>query len=214
MKLPQTGGCQCGALRYEIIQAPHIVCTCHCTDCQRMTSSAFSIALVLQAGAFRLVRGEPKAVQRVADSGRVTTRWVCSECGSWICGGIGPDSTPRNDVDHLMIYDAPCSLPGASFAHLPIYGLEDLGFVPRGEAGTFIADRNTAPGGKLPLNTNGGGLSYMHSGMYGMYALQESVRQMRGTAPAQIPGAKLSVCHGVGGIFAASGTIIMSNEPP
>ena len=110
------------------------------------------------------------------------------------------------DVDHLMIYDA--------FAHLPLYGLEDLGFVPRGEAGRFIADRNTAPGGKLPVNTNGGGLSYMHSGMYGMYALQESVRQMRGIAPAQIPGAKISVCHGVGGMFAASGTIIFGNERP
>jgi hypothetical protein len=60
-----------------------------------------------------------------------------------------------------MIYDAPCSLPGAKLRALPIYGLEDLGFVPRGEAGAFIADRNTAPGGKLPLNTNGGGLSYM-----------------------------------------------------
>lgn len=112
----------------------------------------------------------------------------------------------HKDVDHLMIYDA--------FAHLPLYGLEDLGFVPRGEAGRFIADRNTAPGGKLPLNTNGGGLSYMHSGMYGMYALQESVRQMRGIAPAQIPGAKISVCHGVGGMFAASGTIIFGNERP
>jgi acetyl-CoA acetyltransferase len=100
------------------------------------------------------------------------------------------------------------------FALLPICGLEDLGFVPRGEAGAFIAEHNTAPGGKLPLNTNGGGLSYMHSGMYGMYALQESVRQMRGTAPAQIPGARISVCHGVGGMFAASGTIIMSNEAP
>jgi acetyl-CoA acetyltransferase len=108
----------------------------------------------------------------------------------------------------------PCSQPGASFAHLPIYGLEDLGFVPRGEAGAFIAERNIAPGGRLPLNTNGGGLSYIHSGMYGMYALQESVRQMRGTAPAQILDAKISVCHGVGGMFAASGTIIMSNEPP
>jgi acetyl-CoA acetyltransferase len=112
----------------------------------------------------------------------------------------------HSDVDHLMIYDA--------FAHLPMYGLDDLGFVPRGEAGAFITERNTAPGGKFPLNTNGGGLSYMHSGMYGMYALQESVRQMRGTAPAQIPGAKISVCHGVGGMFAASRTIIMSNEPP
>jgi acetyl-CoA acetyltransferase len=68
----------------------------------------------------------------------------------------------HDDVDHLMIYDA--------FAHLPIYGLEDLGFVPRGEAG----------------------------------------RQ----APAQVEGAKISVCHGVGGMFAASGTIIMSNKPP
>ena len=53
----------------------------------------------------------------------------------------------------------------------------------------------------------------MHSGMYGMYALQESVRQMRGIAPAQVLGAKISVCHGVGGMFAASGTIIMSNQP-
>jgi acetyl-CoA acetyltransferase len=115
-----------------------------------------------------------------------------------------------------MIYDAPCSEPGASFAHLPIYGLQDLNFVPRGQASRFIAERNTAPGGnlKLPLNTNGGGLSYMHSGMYGMYALQESVRQMRGTAPDQIPDARISVCRGVDGMFAASGTIIMSNEAP
>jgi acetyl-CoA acetyltransferase len=66
----------------------------------------------------------------------------------------------------------------------PIYGLEDLGFVECGEPGAFIAGCNTAAGGKLPLNTNGGGLSYMHSGMY---ALQESVRQMRGIAPAQSP---------------------------
>src|SRR5256886_17622602 len=115
-------------------------------------------------------------------------------------------ATPPRGVDHLMIY--------APSAHLPIYGLEDLGFCKRGEAAAFIGERNTAPGGKLSLNTNGGGLSYMHSGMYGMYALQESVRQMRGIAPAQVPGAKLSGGHGVGGMFAASGTIIMTNEAP
>jgi acetyl-CoA acetyltransferase len=108
------------------------------------------------------------------------------------------------DVDHLMIYDA--------FAHLPLYGLEDLGFCRPGEAAAFIRERNTAPGGRLPLNTNGGGLSYMHSGMYGMYALQESVRQMRGISPAQIDGAKIAVSHGVGGMFAASGTVIFGNE--
>ncbi len=112
----------------------------------------------------------------------------------------------HDDVDHLMIYDA--------FAHLPLYGLEDLGFVGRGEAAAFIRAGNTRPGGKLPLNTNGGGLSYTHSGMYGMYALQESLRQVRGTAPAQVPNVKISVAHGVGGMFAASGTVIMSNERP
>lgn len=107
-----------------------------------------------------------------------------------------------DDVDHLMIYDA--------FAHLPIYGLEDLGFVDRGEGADFIWERNTAIGGSLPLNTNGGGLSYMHSGMYGMYALQESVRQLRGIASAQVADVDISVAHGVGGMFGASGTIIFS----
>jgi acetyl-CoA acetyltransferase len=110
------------------------------------------------------------------------------------------------DVDHLMIYDA--------FSHLPLYGLEDLGFCKPGEAAGFIRERHTAPGGSLPLNTNGGGLSYMHSGMYGMYALQESVRQMRGIAAAQIEGARIGVCHGVGGLFSAAGTIVFSNEAP
>ena len=112
----------------------------------------------------------------------------------------------HSEVDHLMIYDA--------FAHLPIYGLEDLGFCGRGEGGDFIWEGNTKPGGKLPLNTNGGGLSYMHSGMYGMYALQESIRQMRGTSPAQVEGAKTSLCHGVGGMFSASGSVMFSNEAP
>jgi acetyl-CoA acetyltransferase len=108
------------------------------------------------------------------------------------------------DVDHLMIYDA--------FAHLPVYGLEDLGFVKPGEGGAFIAEGHTRPGGSLPLNTNGGGLSYMHSGMYGMYALQEGVRQMRGISPAQIEDAKLSVVHGVGGMFSAAATVVLTSE--
>ncbi|WP_179475530.1 thiolase C-terminal domain-containing protein [Mycolicibacterium vinylchloridicum] len=110
------------------------------------------------------------------------------------------------DVDHVMIYDA--------FAHNPIYGLEDLGFVGRGEAGEFIAAGNTAPGGSLPTNTNGGGLCYAHTGMYGMFAIQESVRQLRGTAPAQVDGVRISVAHGVAAYFAASGTLVLGNEIP
>ena len=112
----------------------------------------------------------------------------------------------HSDVDHLMIYDA--------FAHLPLWGLEDLGFVGRGEAGPFIEDGNTRPGGSLPLNTNGGGLSYTHTGMYGMFALQESVRQIRGQAPAQVDNVDISVCLGVGGMFAAGACIVFGKEQP
>lgn len=110
--------------------------------------------------------------------------------------GLGP-----GDIDHLMIYDA--------FAHLPIYGLEDLGFVARGEAGAFIAEGNTSPGGRLPLNTNGGGLSYTHTGMYGMFLVQESVRQLRKEASAQVPGVEVSLAQGNGGMFMSAGTLIL-----
>ena len=112
----------------------------------------------------------------------------------------------HSDVDHIMIYDA--------FAHLPIFALEDTGFVKRGEAGAFIAEGNTSPGGKLPLNTNGGGLSYTHSGMYGMYLLQEAIRQQRGEAAHQVEGAHCSFVQGIGGMFGAMGTAILTNEPP
>ena len=112
----------------------------------------------------------------------------------------------HDDIDHIQIYDA--------FVHLPIYGLEDLGFVGRGEAGAFIEEGNTSPGGKLPLNTNGGGLSYTHTGMYGMFAMQESVRQVRGEAAHQVEGVKTSFCQGVGGMFMAAGSLIFTNEAP
>jgi acetyl-CoA acetyltransferase len=108
------------------------------------------------------------------------------------------------DVNHLMIYDA--------FAHVPIYGLEALGFTAKGEAGPFIAEGNTEPGGRLPLNTNGGGLSYTHTGMYGMFAIQEGVRQIRGEAPAQVPGAEISVVLGNGGMFATAGVLVLGRE--
>src|SRR5207237_10209816 len=96
---------------------------------------------------------------------------------------------------------------------LPIYGMEDLGFCKPGEAPGFVGDRHTAMGGSLPTNTNGGGLSYMHSGMYGMYALQESIRQVRGVAAAQVPDVEISIAHGVGGMFSVASTIVLGSEP-
>jgi acetyl-CoA acetyltransferase len=110
------------------------------------------------------------------------------------------------DVDHLMIYDA--------FAHLPLYGLEDLGFVGRGEAGAFIQAGHTRPGGKLPLNTSGGGILYTHTGMYGMFAILEAVRQLRGEAFRQVKDVKTSLVQGVGGMFTAAATLVLSNQEP
>jgi acetyl-CoA acetyltransferase len=112
----------------------------------------------------------------------------------------------HGDVDHLMIYDA--------FAHVPLYGLEDMGFVGRGEAGAFVEEGHTSPGGRLPMNTNGGGLSYTHTGMYGMFAMQESVRQLRGEAAAQVPGVELGVVLGNGGMFMSAATLVLANRRP
>jgi acetyl-CoA acetyltransferase len=110
------------------------------------------------------------------------------------------------NIDHLMIYDA--------FAHNPIFGLEGLGFVRDGEAGAFIAEGNTRPGGSLPMNTNGGGLAYAHSGSYGMLCMLEAVRQMRGEASAQVQGAETSLVHGWGGFWSACATVIFANSQP
>lgn len=112
----------------------------------------------------------------------------------------------HDDIDHLMFYDP--------FAHVPLYMLEDTGFVGKGESGDFVAEGNTRPGGRLPMNTNGGGLSYTHTGMYGMFAIQEAVRQLRGVAPAQVPNVTTSLVQGVGMYFGSTGSLVLSNAKP
>jgi acetyl-CoA acetyltransferase len=107
-------------------------------------------------------------------------------------------------IDHAMLYDAT--------AVLPLMALEDLGFVAHGDSGAFVADGHTSVGGQFPVNTNGGGLNYTHSGMYGMYALQESVRQLRGEAAAQVAGVTTSLTHAIGGMFQAAATAILSTQ--
>ncbi|MCH1615729.1 MAG: hypothetical protein L7S47_08435 [Acidimicrobiales bacterium] len=107
-------------------------------------------------------------------------------------------------IDHAEFYDA--------FSHLPIYALEAMGFVKPGEGGPWFAEMHSAPGGKFPINTNGGGLSYTHTGMYGMFAIQESVRQLRGEAEAQVDGVETSLVHAPGGMFSATSTLILGNQ--
>lgn len=110
----------------------------------------------------------------------------------------------RDEIDHVMVYDA--------FAHLPWIGLENLGFAEPGGAAELIASGATSPGGRLPLNTNGGGLAYTHTGMYGMFAIQESVRQLRGEAAAQVPDVKVSLALGLGGMLTAAGVLLLARH--
>ncbi|MBB4423836.1 acetyl-CoA acetyltransferase [Bradyrhizobium sp. CIR48] len=109
------------------------------------------------------------------------------------------------DIDVLELYDA--------FTINTILFLEDLGFCPKGEGGRFVENGNIAPGGKLPVNTNGGGLSCTHPGMYGIFALIEAVRQLRGEGDErQINGARTALAHGNGVTLSSQSTAILGTE--
>ena len=108
----------------------------------------------------------------------------------------------HDDIDLAMIYD--------SFTYTVLVTLESLGFCNAGEAPEFVANQRTAPGGDFALNTSGGGLSYTHSGMYGMFLVLEAVRQLRGeTGERQLDSPKLSLVHGTGGSLSSTGTVIL-----
>ncbi len=108
------------------------------------------------------------------------------------------------EVDVAELYDA--------FSINLILFLEDLGFCAKGEGGPFVADGAIAPGGRLPVNTNGGGLSYGHPGLYGLQLLIEATRQVRGEAGArQIAGCNVALAHGNGGWLSTQSTVILGS---
>ena len=110
-----------------------------------------------------------------------------------------------DDIDVVMIYDA--------FTISTIMFLEDLGFCAKGEGGAFVSGGNIAPGGGQAVNTNGGGLSYCHPGMYSIFTMIESVRQLRGECEArQVADAKLAVAHGSGGVLSTQVTMVLGGE--
>ena len=107
------------------------------------------------------------------------------------------------DIDLAMIYD--------SFTYTVLVTLESLGFCGKGEAADFVRDQRTAPGGDFPMNTSGGGLSYTHTGMYGMFLVVEAVRQLRGECgERQLPDPKISLINGTGGILSSASTAIVA----
>lgn len=87
MDLPQTGGCQCGAVRYELSAEPLTLYVCHCRECQRQSAAAFGMSLRVPADGFRITRGEPKAWHRPADSGNTVACYFCPDCGTRLYHG-------------------------------------------------------------------------------------------------------------------------------
>ncbi len=127
---------------------------------------------------------------------------AASECGprAFAQAGVKPA-----DIDVVEVYDA--------FTINTILFLEDLGFCPKGEGGRFVADGGIAPGGRLAVNTNGGGLSCVHPGMYGLFTMVEAVTQLRGDGgERQIDGAKLALAHGNGGHLSSQAVSIFGTE--
>jgi acetyl-CoA acetyltransferase len=113
--------------------------------------------------------------------------------------GVSP-----KDFNHIMLYDA--------FTSGPPIMLESLGFCKPGEGVHYFAEGRSTPGGSLPINTNGGGLSYTHSGMYGIFPIIEATRQLRGECgKRQVPNVNLSLVNGMGGMLSAAGTLVLSN---
>lgn len=109
------------------------------------------------------------------------------------------------DIDVALLYDA--------FTINTILFLEDLGFCAKGEGGAFVESGAIAPGGRLPVNTNGGGLSCVHPGMYGLFLMVEAVEQLRGGAGArQVQGAEIAIAHGNGGVLSSQATAIFGSE--
>ena len=129
-----------------------------------------------------------------------TTGAAASGAKAFGIAGLGP-----SEVDVVQLYD--------SFTITVLLLLEDLGFCPKGEGGAFVADGVLGPGGALPTNTSGGGLSYTHPGQFGMFLLVEAARQLRGECgPRQVDGAEVAVAHGSGGVLSAMSTIVLGVE--
>ena len=129
-----------------------------------------------------------------------TTPGVVSGANAFGMAGMKPD-----DVDVLMGYD--------SFTITALLHLEDLGFCQKGEGGSFVADGHLGPGGTLAMNTNGGGLSFTHPGMYGMFLLTEATRQLRGECgERQVDGATVAVAHGSGMFLSVMSTVVLGRE--
>ena len=174
-------------------------------DCCLVTDGAAAVVMT-RADRARDARQKPAYLlgaamahdhRMISEMPTLTT--TCAVDSGWRAFGMA-GATPE-DMDTVQLYDA--------FTINTILFLEDLGYCEKGEGRDFVSGGRIAPGGGLPVNTNGGGLSCVHPGMYGLFVMIEAIRQVRGDSPGhQVEGAKLSLAHGNGGVLSSQVTTI------
>jgi acetyl-CoA acetyltransferase len=193
----------------DVLASPLQVSPLHLLDCCLVTDGAGAFVMT-SAERARSLRRPPVYVLGAATChdhmiisqmpDLTTTPGAVSGARAFAMAGLTPA-----DVDVLMGYD--------SFTITALLHLEDLGFCAKGEGGPFAEDGKLGPGGALPMNTNGGGLSYTHPGMYGMFLITEAVRQLRGECgDRQVPGAQVAVAHGSGMVLSCMATAVLGTE--
>jgi acetyl-CoA acetyltransferase len=196
----------------EVLASRVIAWPLHLLDCCLVTDGGGAVVLTTSERAKDL----PRPPVYVLGTGEASTHVYVSQMpdfSNWDAARLAAErafemaGVAHADIDVAEFYDA--------FTIVPVMGLEAAGFCAPGEGGAFVSGGRTAPGGAFPMNTNGGGLSYTHTGMYGMFTLVEAVRQLRGECgPRQVANAKTTICHGLGGMFSASATLICGTEVP
>jgi hypothetical protein len=115
MNFPQSGGCQCGAVRYEVTGPPVMVYTCHCTECQKQSGSAFAMAAVIPGESFHVTKGTPKMFARQTATGKVMECWFCSDCGTRLWHRPGGSAYPNRNVKPGTLDDTSWLAPSIHF---------------------------------------------------------------------------------------------------
>ncbi len=183
----------------------------HKLDCCVITDGGGAVLLTTEERA----RDLKQPPVYVLGAGGAQSHWNISQCpdfttsaGARISADVYAQAglTPA-DVDTIQFYD--------SFTITVAVLLEDMGFCAKGEAGAFVQGGHLRRGGKLPLNTDGGGLSSNHPGMRGIFLLIEAVRQLRGQGgEAQVPGAEVALAAGSGGWLSCIGMVLLGKDRP
>jgi len=191
----------------EIMASPLIADPLRTRDCCLVTDGGGALVIVAADRANDL-RSKPVYVQGIAESFAHhytpfnTSDWLDTKVAQTAQAAFDMAGVTRDDIDVVQIYD--------HFTIGVLQSLEELGFCQRGEGGSFVADGALGPGGRFPINTSGGGLSYGHPGMFGIFLVIEAVRQLRNECgERQLPRAELALCHAPGLVFSCNTTMIL-----